>query len=486
MTNRWTFTNEHRAKVPAWNKVWIDRIMSTEAMTPDDWSITTSAIEGMYAAAGLAKPIVIPVLSPMMAVIVGACADAYWAHVGERDPSNSTKEATRTATGANTAAAIGAATAASTGWATAVVTAEATEESAASAAGAITWSSTAVVTATATALATDTAAWSSTRAATTAATEAVASNTWAVTETATRAVTVAAAGSTTAAATAAAAEAVAWAATESATESATWAATWAVTREATREAIMAVTDNHIEWMWNAALSVVNAKAGVDLTSKAKRIAKNWYDNYNGGCEWAAWCSYLSFVRDVIGWSHPSHANYRHYELAAIHSGPRYMHRRFCLVSDRAKTRRIDDRNQPHCETGPAIEWRCGTQAWYFHGVLVDEQIIMRPETQTIDQIDRETNQDVRSIRITRYGWERYLSETGADCIDSRRNNLEGTTEYMCRTKKNELVLLTWCPSTKRRYALPLPNDAGIQTCAQAQNWGWSLPLDSDPKIVYRT
>jgi len=46
--------------------------------------------------------------------------------------------------------------------------------------------------------------------------------------------------------------------------------------------------------------------------------------------------------------------------------------------------------------------------WNIHGVPVDEQIVMRPETQTIEQIQNEPNAEVKKIRIQRYGEKKYL------------------------------------------------------------------------------
>ena len=145
------------------------------------------------------------------------------------------------------------------------------------------------------------------------------------------------------------------AATNSATESATGAAT------ATFRQMLSVSSR-----------VVSDLLGRDVSADVRRQAANWYQPYRGGSEWASWCCYLSFVRDVVGWQHESHANYHHYEQAAIHGGPQFFHERFCLVSDFAKTRMLDANGKLHCEWGlPAITWGCGTSVYYVHGEQVD-------------------------------------------------------------------------------------------------------------------
>ena len=67
----------------------------------------------------------------------------------------------------------------------------------------------------------------------------------------------------------------------------------------------------------------------------------------------------------------------------------------------------------HCDHGPAIYWPDGWSIYSIHGVRVTEQIVMRPETLTVEQIDAETNAEVRRIMVERFGMERYVRESGS-------------------------------------------------------------------------
>jgi len=78
-----------------------------------------------------------------------------------------------------------------------------------------------------------------------------------------------------------------------------------------------------------------------------------------------------------------------------------------MVSDFPEFIRIDAENRPHCENGPSHRWRDGWELWYWHGVAVTEQIIMRPETITARQLASEKNLEVRRIMIERMGWEKF-------------------------------------------------------------------------------
>ena len=103
-----------------------------------------------------------------------------------------------------------------------------------------------------------------------------------------------------------------------------------------------------------------------------------------------------------------------------------------------------------------------------HGVRVPENVILSPSLQSIAEIEAERNEEVRRIRMERFGWPRYLSESGAFSIDSRINDVDGTRESLMRLKDGSLRLLCACRSTARVYAVGVPKE--VATCEQAQKW----------------
>ena len=145
-----------------------------------------------------------------------------------------------------------------------------------------------------------------------------------------------------------------------------------------------------------------------------------------------------------------------------------MHAKFCLVSERALSRSKDSENRPHNENGPSVAWRCGNRAWHIHGVAVDEQIVINPETQTIQQILSEQNEEVRRIRIERFGWERFLRESGSEIRHKRYNERDGQWETLYRLKDGTQQFVCVDPSTGRRYALGCPEEC--ETTEQVQMW----------------
>jgi len=136
------------------------------------------------------------------------------------------------------------------------------------------------------------------------------------------------------------------------------------------------------------------------------------------------------------------------------------------------------RQRLHSDSGPAVT-SLDVRLWYIRGVNLGqehgEQIVLCPETQTIDQINDEINAEIKRIRIERYGWERYLADSDAIVIHERRNDVECTLESLMQTGSTATpgprVLVCACPSTGRVYCLEVP--MVIQTCEQAQRWLWA-------------
>lgn len=212
---------------------------------------------------------------------------------------------------------------------------------------------------------------------------------------------------------------------------------------------------------------VTEMLGVDAATVFGRL-NDWASCYQGGNLWSGYDCYLTGAEKVLGLKLPSHEKYRTYEAAAKVGGFRYVHEKFCLVTDFPDEIHRDADNQPHREDGPSHAWRDGWKLWYIDGIAVDEQIVMHPETQTISQIERETNSDVKAIRIARFGWARYLEEIKAEVVDEYENIIEGGTwETVFRLPDGNHVFVVTCASA-RLFAMGLP--AGIETCADARRW----------------
>ena len=100
--------------------------------------------------------------------------------------------------------------------------------------------------------------------------------------------------------------------------------------------------------------------------------------------------------------------------------------------------------------------------------MVDKQVVLTPETQTIQQIAADENEERRRVRIERFGWERYLKDSGAKVRNARRNDRDAQDEELYQLQDGTQRFVCCDPSTGRKYALGVPS--GIVNCEEAQNW----------------
>lgn len=133
----------------------------------------------------------------------------------------------------------------------------------------------------------------------------------------------------------------------------------------------------------------------------------------------------------------------------------------------------------HNDKGMSVKYVDNFGVWSIDGNIVNEQIVMSPETLTIDQIHKESNMDVRTIMINRFGWPRYIKETKSNLLDTRRNDIEGTIEALYSTKFGKRLLVT-CP-TGRIFSLGVPDT--VNNCVTAQSW---LGNDRKLNVIART
>lgn len=121
----------------------------------------------------------------------------------------------------------------------------------------------------------------------------------------------------------------------------------------------------------------------------------------------------------------------------------------------------------HNESGMAVEYPDKTGIYSINGVTVDEQIVMHPETQTVEQINNEQNEEVKRLRIERFGWTNYFKGINAELVDKRKNDVEGTKEFLFRGN-GMAGLLCICPSTAKEFVLEVP--PATASCEDAQKY----------------
>ena len=223
------------------------------------------------------------------------------------------------------------------------------------------------------------------------------------------------------AATRAATEAATWDATEAATEAATWAATRAATRAATWDATEAATWDAPTKGWARALAARIAPNAVELLVSCANAAMSMYA---GGNMWAGYSAFLSFFRHVAKLP-LDYSKWQHFETASELGGFRWMHPKFCIVSDFPTVLRVDEARRPHCDDGPSHEWADGWKLYHWHGLRIDDEhswIITDKARITPDLIDAEPNAERRRVMLEVMGYERYVAERKARVVAEDTNH----------------------------------------------------------------
>jgi hypothetical protein len=142
----------------------------------------------------------------------------------------------------------------------------------------------------------------------------------------------------------------------------------------------------------------------------------------------------------------------------------------CILTERPTALHRDERHRLHNERGMAIQYPDGWGMYAWHGVRVPERVITSPESLTPQEILAEENVEVRRVMIERYGLERFLEQSNAQECDSS----EFGTLYKIRLPDDELaVVRVTCPSTGRKYVLPVSPQVRTAREAVASTFGLS-------------
>lgn len=128
--------------------------------------------------------------------------------------------------------------------------------------------------------------------------------------------------------------------------------------------------------------------------------------------WAWFPVYAEAMRDVIGLTGlDCWGKYQAWEDAAKCGGFRYVHEKFCIVSDFPTRLLVNERNQPHCANGPSHEWSDGFRIYHLNGVRFDEALywcvvrgeLSLQEVLAIEDVDQRT-QAMRFVDVDALSW----------------------------------------------------------------------------------
>jgi hypothetical protein len=182
---------------------------------------------------------------------------------------------------------------------------------------------------------------------------------------------------------------------------------------------------------------------------------------------AHWLAFCDYFREVCGLVEETD-NIQGLCQIARNAGWWIPYVNICWISERHTTVHMNDRGVLHSVDGPALAYPDGWSIYSVNGVVVPRVVVEDPASQSVEDIRRESNAEVKRIRIERFGWTRYLEAVGAKVVDTRRNDVEATDEALMVSPDGETVLVCACPSTARVYSQEVPPETA--TCEAAQEW----------------
>ena len=89
----------------------------------------------------------------------------------------------------------------------------------------------------------------------------------------------------------------------------------------------------------------------------------------------------------------------------------------CYIAERAISVRTDELGRLDCADGPALIYPDGFGVHALAGVAVPARMVAVPHGIVPDDIDRETNAELRRVMLERFGYARFLAATGATLVD---------------------------------------------------------------------
>ena len=85
-----------------------------------------------------------------------------------------------------------------------------------------------------------------------------------------------------------------------------------------------------------------------------------------------------------------------------------------VLTDRPTELHRDDEHRLHNEFGPCIAYADDFKMFAWHGIVVDEHVIVAPETITVAEIEDERDQEIKRVKILRMGTDRYMLASGCE------------------------------------------------------------------------
>ncbi|CAN5356576.1 hypothetical protein BH10CYA1_BH10CYA1_33070 [soil metagenome] len=157
-------------------------------------------------------------------------------------------------------------------------------------------------------------------------------------------------------------------------------------------------------------------------------------------------------------------------------GPIFMHKEFCIVSEFPTQYNVDQDGRLHGDGHPSQQWKDGWKLYHWHGIRVTKQFVESPETITVDDIENESNLEMRRLMLERYGIKKFLVDVGAKEV--QRDQCGILYRHLVHEALEPIVMVEVTNSTSeadgtyKKYFLRVPPN--ITTAKAGIAWTFNL------------
>ncbi len=227
-------------------------------------------------------------------------------------------------------------------------------------------------------------------------------------------------------------------------------------------------------VWSQVESQVRSQVGSQVESQVG--SQVWSANANSyhGAFWAGWTAYVSFFRDICGWTDSVLDRFEIDEALVKNCGWVWWHENVLAISDKPTVINRDVEGRLHSETGPSIAYRDGWQLHHWHGTSVPSEWIEDRATLTPTIALKQTNVEQRRAACEILGWGNILRSLKAKTIDKDNDPEIGELlEVKLPDLTGKARFLRVRCGTGREFAIGIPPHINKALDAQA----WVIGLD---------
>lgn len=92
----------------------------------------------------------------------------------------------------------------------------------------------------------------------------------------------------------------------------------------------------------------------------------------------------------------------------------------CIVSPMPKLFKLNERNNLHCEDGPAMSWEDGFELYFINGTPVPKKYVVTPAKELdVNLVIQEKNVERRQFLVHKIGYNRVFKELGGSLIQAQ-------------------------------------------------------------------